>query len=55
MNVQQIFNEQDSGLVGIMKNNESVYVSAAKQKAFFELNERGSEAAAANGMILIWN
>ncbi|KAI8428544.1 hypothetical protein MSG28_007312, partial [Choristoneura fumiferana] len=52
-NVDQMFNPNDSGLSGILEKPEQVYVSEAVQKAYIKCDETGSEAAAANGNVLI--
>lgn len=39
----------DSGLVGILGNGEPIYIDKAIQKAYIDINELGTEAAAANG------
>jgi len=46
--------EQDADFTGIPKNplQDPLYVSKAIQKAFIEVNEEGSEAAAATGVVL---
>lgn len=49
LGVKDIFNPKKSGIYNILKTHENVFVSAAKQKAFVEVNEEGSEATAANG------
>ncbi|XP_026328620.1 zonadhesin-like [Hyposmocoma kahamanoa] len=50
--VTKIFNVSDSGLKGILKQAEKLAVTGALQKAFLEVNEKGSEAAAATAIIL---
>ncbi|XP_063379472.1 antichymotrypsin-2-like [Cydia fagiglandana] len=52
LGVTKIFDTKDSGLSGLLKTPENTYVSKAIQKAFIEVNEEGSEAAAANGVII---
>lgn len=47
-----LFNAARSNLTGILESNEPLYVSAAKQKAFCKLDEKGTEAAAANSMYI---
>ncbi|XP_063361529.1 antichymotrypsin-2-like [Cydia amplana] len=52
LGVTKIFDTKDSGLSGLLKTPENTYVSKAIQKAFIEVNEEGSEAAAANAVIV---
>ncbi|XP_063532027.1 zonadhesin-like [Cydia strobilella] len=52
LGVTKIFDTEDSGLSGLLKTSENTYVSKAVQKAFIEVNEEGSEAAAANAMLV---
>ncbi|CAH2107631.1 unnamed protein product [Euphydryas editha] len=47
--VKGIFNEQDSGLTNIIRGG-TISVSSAKHKAFIEVNEYGTEAAASSGI-----
>lgn len=46
--VKRIFNSRDAQLTRLLKSNDSLVVSKAIQKAFLEVHEKGSEAAAGN-------
>ena len=50
LGVIDVFNEQEADLSGI-SNDERLFVSAILQKAFLEVDEVGSEAAAATAVI----
>jgi len=43
---------RDANLKGLLESGEDLYISKAIQKAFIEVNEEGSEAAAATGMMV---
>lgn len=53
LNVTDIFDENKSDLNGILENREKLAVTAAVQKANVKVDETGTEAAAANGMVFI--
>lgn len=53
MNMGEIFSDH-AELTGLLANNESLKVSKAIHKAIIEVNEEGSEAAAATGKKMIW-
>lgn len=44
-----MFNEQTADLSGMINGDEKLVVSEAVQKTFMEVNEEGTEAAAATG------
>lgn len=49
MGINELFG-QNADLSGIFKSKEPMYVSKANHKAFIEIDEQGTEAAAATGM-----
>ncbi|XP_053602601.1 alaserpin-like isoform X12 [Plodia interpunctella] len=51
MDVKKVFDASQAKLTGLLKSPETLFISAAKQKAFIEVNEEGAEAAAANGAV----
>ena len=53
MGVQDLFDPQKANLQGISNNTvEKLYASGIHHKAVFEVNEEGSEAAAATGLMI---
>ncbi|KAJ2947173.1 hypothetical protein O0L34_g16531 [Tuta absoluta] len=52
LGIVDIFDAAKSNLKGILKIFEPLYVTAAKQKAFFQANEQGTEAAAATAFVV---
>ncbi|KAL0840530.1 hypothetical protein ABMA28_015748 [Loxostege sticticalis] len=50
--MRDVFDSSKSNLTGILKQYERLFVSAAKQKAFGLVNEIGTEAAAANIIVV---
>ncbi|XP_077303033.1 alaserpin-like [Arctopsyche grandis] len=50
--VNLIFDPSKADLSGLIKNSKQLYVSEAIQKAFVEVNEEGTEAAAATAIIM---
>lgn len=49
LGITGIFDDKNSAIEGILDNDEPLVVSEARQKAFIEMREEGSEAGAANG------
>ncbi|XP_059048364.1 antichymotrypsin-2-like [Achroia grisella] len=52
VNVTDIFDTSKADLRGILTNNEQLGVSAAIQKAIIKFDETGTEAAAANALVV---
>ena len=46
--MEEIFDVNKANLSGLSESNEQLFVSHAIHKAFIEVNEEGSEAAAAS-------
>ncbi|KAB5559076.1 hypothetical protein PHYPO_G00024690 [Pangasianodon hypophthalmus] len=54
MGLHDIFSAEDASLPGLVANNQNdLYVSDAFHKAFLEVNEEGSEAAAATTLLFV--
>ena len=51
MGMEDMFNKDKADLSGITGENDDLYVSSVLQKVFVEVNEEGSEAAAATAAI----
>ncbi|XP_077289758.1 antichymotrypsin-2-like isoform X2 [Arctopsyche grandis] len=49
LGIKLIFNKQKADLHNLLKNPEQLFVSDAKQKAFIEVNEHGTEAGVVTG------
>ncbi|KPJ11292.1 Alaserpin [Papilio machaon] len=52
VNITEVLNPNNTDMVGILKVFQQLYVSAAVQKAKVVINELGSEAAAANAVVI---
>ncbi|XP_077287987.1 uncharacterized protein LOC143912572 [Arctopsyche grandis] len=50
LGISLIFKSEVANLKGILKSDENVFISEAKQKAFIEVNEQGTEAGALSEM-----
>ncbi|CAH2075168.1 unnamed protein product, partial [Iphiclides podalirius] len=48
LNISSIFDQKSSGITGISKNYQDLWVTDALQKCFIIVSEKGSEAGAAN-------
>lgn len=52
MGMAEMFDENKAKLGGLLTADEQLYVSKVVHKAFIEVNEEGSEAAAATGTLI---
>lgn len=52
MGIKEIFGA-NADLSGIFRSKEPLYVSSASHKAFIEIDEEGTEAAAATGLFIL--
>ncbi|XP_013141071.1 PREDICTED: antichymotrypsin-2-like [Papilio polytes] len=52
VNITEVLNPNNKEIVGMLKVFEQLYISAAVQKATVEISEMGSEAAAANAVVI---